>query len=124
MSIGLESAVNGCGAKAEFFLSDKEGARQLRDYDFGHRIQNSFSVQIELTRPPHQSSQGEWVSVTGPQDNVEKAKVKEKKRLLSLSLPIVEVEYVVPYVCLHSGLLGVCQHVPAAIQLFLAVRYL
>ena len=78
MSGGLESTVNSCGAKTtEFFLGDGEGAEKLREqgYEFGHRVFSLYSVRLELNRPPNSDSKGEWVTLIGPRENLEKAKV-------------------------------------------------
>ena len=79
MSCGLDSTGKGCGApgKVEFFLSEKDGAGQLRDrsYDYGRRLLSLYSVQFELSRSPNPNALGEWITLTGPKDNLEKAKV-------------------------------------------------
>lgn len=79
MSCGLDSTGKGCSApgKVEFFLSEKEGAGQLRErsYEYSHSLLSLYSVQIELSRSPNPNTQGEWITLTGPRDNLEKAKV-------------------------------------------------
>ena len=74
---GLDSTFNSSGAKTEFFLSDEEGAEKLREqrYEFGHQVFSLYSVRLELSRPPHSTSRGEWVALQGPRENLEKAKV-------------------------------------------------
>ena len=79
MSCGLDSTGKGCGApgKVEFFVSEKDGAGQLRErsYEYSHRLLSLYSVQFELSRSPNPNAQGDWITLTGPRDNLEKAKV-------------------------------------------------
>lgn len=86
MSSGLDSrTINGSRAKTEFFLSDRdgEGARRLREqiYEFSHRVYSLYAVDLEISRsPPSHSGScsieaGEWVTLSGPRESLDKAKV-------------------------------------------------
>ena len=88
MSSGLDTPTTiggACGAKIEFFLSDKDGARDLREAypEISQRLRSLFSVRIELSCPTHPNAQGEWIALTGSsRDDIERAKVllSEKKK--------------------------------------------
>ena len=82
MSSGLDTSttIGACGAKIEFFLSDKDGARELRGgeaySEISQRLRSLFSVRIELSCPTHPNPQGEWIVLTGSsRDDIHKAKV-------------------------------------------------
>ena len=89
MSSGLDitSTTIGGGArgaiKIEFFLSDRDGASELRVRggevyaEISQRLRSLFSVRIELNCPTHHpNAQGEWIVLTGSsRDNLERAKV-------------------------------------------------
>ena len=125
MSGGPDSTIYENGAKVEFFVSDRDGARELRErsYDLSHRLLNTLSVQFELSRAPYSSSQGEWVLLKGPRDNLDKAKVSfvtERERERERERETYVATYVRRFVCpsrkiisSHGGLAKVCQHFAA-----------
>lgn len=90
MSSGLDTPTTiggsgaACGAaRIEFFLSDKDGASELRARGGGEvyseisqRLRNLFSVRIELSYQSHPNPRGEWIVLTGSsRDDLQRAKV-------------------------------------------------
>ena len=57
----------------EFVIQDKQKAKVLRDHAVLTRIDTLFGVRVAVATARH--AQGEWVSVRGPPENTEKAKV-------------------------------------------------
>ena len=116
MSSGLDitSTTIGGGArgaiKIEFFLSDRDGASELRVRggevysEISQRLRSLFSVRIELNcLTHHPNAQGEWIVLTGSsRDNLERAKVsscylvkneREKRKELIFFNTTVPCEY-------------------------------
>jgi hypothetical protein len=90
MSSGLDTSTTiGVGArgaiKIEFFLSDRDGASELRVREayseISQRLRSLFSVRIELNCPTHHpNAQGEWIVLTGSsKDDLQRAKVGEER---------------------------------------------
>ena len=58
----------------EFVIQDKQQAKVLRDRAVLARIDTLFGVRVVVAAARH--AHGEWLSVRGPPENAEKAKVQ------------------------------------------------